>query len=203
MFERYTDEARRVVVLAHEEARRLGHDYTGTEHLLLGLIGETTGAAGQALRALGIELDAARAQVEQIIGRGAPGRLPTGHLPFTPRTKKVLELASRESRDLGHDDIETEHILLALMREGDGVAAQMLHQAGLDFTGVQDQLRQLRRGVPAAGRPAAGPRAEKVARRPGAPGRDDLLMRRLASFADRLTAIEQRLNESAPGEAGG
>jgi ATP-dependent Clp protease ATP-binding subunit ClpC len=200
MFERYTDKARRVVVLSQEEARRLGHNYIGTEHILLGLIGEKTGTAGRALQALGVELDAARAQVEQIIGRGDPAHPPSGHMPFTPRTRQVLELASGESRDLGDNYIGTEHLLLALLREGNGVGAQILARSGIDVTRAGQEIAQL---LPSVTTPvtAAGPRAEKVARRPDLPESEDL-MRRLASFAARLTAIEQRLGESA-GEAGG
>ena len=100
MFERFTDRARRVVVLAQDEARMLNHDYIGTEHLLLGLIGEGEGVAARALESLGISLDALRQQVEQVIGRGQ--QAPSGHIPFTPRAKKVMELALREANDLGH-----------------------------------------------------------------------------------------------------
>jgi len=118
VFERFTDRARRVVVLAQDEARMLNHDYIGTEHLLLGLIGEGEGVAARALESLGISLDALRQQVEQVIGRGQ--QAPSGHIPFTPRAKKVMELALREANDLGHSYIGTEHILLGLIREGDG-----------------------------------------------------------------------------------
>src|SRR5881396_448564 len=113
MFERFTDRARRVVVLAQEEARMLNHNYIGTEHVLLGLIHEGEGVAAKALQSLNISLDAVRAQVEQIIGRGQSA--PTGHIPFTPRAKKVLELSLRESMQLGHNYIGTEHILLGLI----------------------------------------------------------------------------------------
>ena len=124
MFERFTDRARRVVVLAQEEARMLNHNYIGTEHILLGLIHEGEGVAAKALESLGISLDAVRQQVEEIIGQGQ--QAPSGHIPFTPRAKKVLELSLREALQLGHNYIGTEHILLGLIREGEGVAAQVL-----------------------------------------------------------------------------
>jgi ATP-dependent Clp protease ATP-binding subunit ClpC len=116
MFERFTDRARRVVVLAQEEARLLNHNYIGTEHLLLGLTHE--GVAAKALQYLDISLEAVRAQVEEIIGQGQSA--PIGHIPFTPRAKKVLELSRREAKQLGHNYIGTEHILLGLIREGEG-----------------------------------------------------------------------------------
>jgi ATP-dependent Clp protease ATP-binding subunit ClpC len=124
VFERFTDRARRVVVLAQEEARTLNHNYIGTEHVLLALCHEGEGVAAKALEALNISLEAVRQQVEEIIGRGeAPA---VGHIPFTPRAKKVLELAFREGMQLGHDYIGTEHILLGLIREGRGVGAEVL-----------------------------------------------------------------------------
>ena len=124
MFERYTDRARRVVVLAQEEARMLNHNYIGTEHILLGLIREGEGVAAKALESLGISQEAVRQQVGEIIGQGQ--HAPAGHIPFTPRAKKVLELSLREALALGHNYIGTEHILLGLIREGEGVAAQVL-----------------------------------------------------------------------------
>ena len=135
MFERFTDRARRVVVLAQEEARMLNHNYIGTEHLLLGLIHEGDGVAAKALESLGVSLEAVRAQVEEIIGQGQEA--PSGHIPFTPRAKTVLELSLRESRQLGHDYIGTEHILLGLLREGEGVAAQVLVRLGADLNRVR------------------------------------------------------------------
>jgi ATP-dependent Clp protease ATP-binding subunit ClpA len=138
MFERFTDRARRVVVLAQEEARLLNHNYVGTEHLLLGLIHEGQGVAAKALESLGIRLEAVRAQVEEIIGQGQGA--PTGHVPFTPRAKKVLELSLRESKQLGHDYIGTEHILLGLIREGEGVAAQVLVRLGADLSRTRGQV---------------------------------------------------------------
>ncbi|MDQ1520332.1 MAG: ATP-dependent Clp protease ATP-binding subunit ClpC, partial [Actinomycetota bacterium] len=144
MFERFTDRARRVVVLAQEEARLLNHNYIGTEHILLGLIHEGEGVAAKALESLGISLEAVRAQVEEIIGHG--GQAPSGHIPFTPRAKKVLELSLREALQLGHNYIGTEHILLGLIREGEGVAAQVLVKLGADLSRVRQQVIQLLSG---------------------------------------------------------
>jgi ATP-dependent Clp protease ATP-binding subunit ClpA len=144
VFEQFTDRARRVVVLAQEEARLLNHNYVGTEHILLGLIHEGEGVAATALESLGISLEAVRAQVEQIIGRGQ--QAPTGHIPFTPRSKKVLELSLREAKQLGHDYIGTEHILLGLVREGEGVAAQVLVKLGADQSRVRQQVLQVLSG---------------------------------------------------------
>jgi Clp amino terminal domain, pathogenicity island component len=152
MFERFTDRARRVVVLAQEEARLLNHNYIGTEHLLLGLIHEREGVAARALTGLGISLETIRVEVEQIIGRGQTA--PTGHIPFTPRSKKVLELSLREALQLGHNYIGTEHILLGLVREGEGVGAQVLVKLG----GSLDRVRQQVIHVLAD----AGPAAEQV-----------------------------------------
>src|SRR5213592_2350089 len=144
MFERFTDRARRVVVLAQEEARMLNHNYIGTEHILLGLIHEGEGVAAKALESLGISLEAVRQQVEEIIGHG--GSAPSGHIPFTPRAKKVLELSLREALQLGHNYIGTEHILLGLIREGEGVAAQVLVKLGADLSRVRQQVIQLLSG---------------------------------------------------------
>jgi ATP-dependent Clp protease ATP-binding subunit ClpC len=144
LFERFTDRARRVVVLAQEEARLLNHNYIGTEHILLGLIHEGEGVAAKALESLGISLEAVRNQVEEIIGQG--GSSPSGHIPFTPRAKKVLELSLREALQLGHNYIGTEHILLGLIREGEGVAAQVLVKLGADLSRVRQQVIQLLSG---------------------------------------------------------
>jgi ATP-dependent Clp protease ATP-binding subunit ClpA len=159
MFERFTDRARRVVVLAQDEARRLDHNYIGTEHILLGLIRyigtehillglirEGEGVAAKALESLGISLDVVRQQVEEIIGQGQ--QAPSGHIPFTPRAKKVLELSLREALQLGHNHIGTEHILLGLIREGDGVAGQVLVKLGADLNRVRQQVIQLREPAP-------------------------------------------------------
>ena len=178
MFERFTDRARRVVVLAQEEARMLNHNYIGTEHILLGLIHEGEGVAAKALESLNISLEAVRQQVEEIIGQGQAA--PTGHIPFTPRAKKVLELSLREALQLGHNYIGTEHILLGLIREGEGVAAQVLQKLGADLNRVRQTVIQLLSGYTAgkgeqtlseseeAGRdptPRGGPRCPSCGRR--------------------------------------
>jgi ATP-dependent Clp protease ATP-binding subunit ClpC len=136
MFERFTDRARRVVVLAQEEARLLNHNYIGTEHVLLGLLREADGVAAQTLEALGISLEGVRVRVEEIIGTGG-GPSESGHVPFTPRAKKVLEISLREALHLGHNYIGTEHLLLGLVREGEGVAAQVLVQMGAELSAVR------------------------------------------------------------------
>ena len=145
MFERFTDRARRVVVLAQEEARLLNHNYIGTEHILLGLIHEGEGVAARALESMSISLESVRFQVVEIIGQGSEA--PSGHIPFTPRAKKVLELSLREALQLGHNYIGTEHILLGLIREGEGVAAQVLQQLGADLPKVRQTVIQLLSGV--------------------------------------------------------
>jgi ATP-dependent Clp protease ATP-binding subunit ClpC len=154
VFERFTDRARRVVVLAQEEARLLNHNYIGTEHILLGLIHEGEGVAAKALESLGISLEKVRQQVEEIIGAGQSP--PSGHIPFTPRAKKVLELSLREALQLGHNYIGTEHILLGLIREGEGVAAQVLVKLGADLGRVRQQVIQLLSGYSGAGKEPAG-----------------------------------------------
>jgi hypothetical protein len=177
MFERFTDRARRVVVLAQEEARLLDHNWIGTEHILLGLIREGEGVAAKALESFGISLDAVRQQVEEIIGQGQ--QPPSGHIPFTPRTKKVLELALRESQQLGHNYIGTEHILLGLIREGDGVAAQVLVTLGADLNRVRQQAIQLSH--------------ERSAEEPGPARSAERELRLLPAVKTRLEALEQRL----------
>jgi ATP-dependent Clp protease ATP-binding subunit ClpC len=154
MFERFTDRARRVVVLAQEEARMLNHNYIGTEHILLGLIHEGEGVAAKALESMGISLESVRQQVEEIIGQGQ--QAPSGHIPFTPRAKKVLELSLREALQLGHNYIGTEHILLGLIREGEGVAAQVLVKLGADLNKVRQQVIQLLSGFQGKEPSAAG-----------------------------------------------
>jgi ATP-dependent Clp protease ATP-binding subunit ClpA len=185
MFERFTDRSRRVVVLAQEEARMLDHNYIGTEHILLGLIREGDGYAARTLESLGISLDAVRQQVEQIIGRGQ--QAPSGHVPFTPRAKKVLELSLRESLQLGHNYIGTEHILLGLLREGDGVAAQVLVRLGADLNRVRQQVIQLVHGYQAQDVESAGPRPGS---RTPAWLPDDALAR-FDALDGRLTALER------------
>jgi Clp amino terminal domain, pathogenicity island component len=176
MFERFTDRARRAVVLAQEEARLLNHDYIGTEHILLGLVHEEHGVAAKALTDLDVSLEAVRAEVKEIIGIGKSP--PGGHIPFTPRAKKVLELSLREALKLGHNYIGTEHILLGLLREGEGVAAQVLVKLGASQDRVRRQVTQLLSGyagqvpteVAAAGSMTVGPEglAAMVAAGPGA-----------------------------------
>jgi ATP-dependent Clp protease ATP-binding subunit ClpC len=141
MFERFTDRARRVVVLAQDEARTLKHNYIGTEHILLGLVQEGQGVGARTLESLGISLETVRQQVEAVV---APGkRAPSGHIPFTPRAKKVLELSLKESLHLGHDYIGTEHILLGLIRQGDGVAAHVLAGLGAGLDRTRDEAARL------------------------------------------------------------
>jgi ATP-dependent Clp protease ATP-binding subunit ClpA len=149
MFERFTNRARHVVVLAQEEAIRLHHNYIGTEHLLLGLLGEPTGLACRALDRFGLSLDGARDEVIAMIGVGKSQA--SGHIPFTPRAKKTLELALREALQLRHDYIGTEHILLGVIREGDGVAAQILRQHSADLTPIRNAVLELAAAVPAEG----------------------------------------------------
>jgi hypothetical protein len=190
MFERFTDRARRVVVLAQEEARMLNHNYIGTEHILLGLIHEGEGVAAKALTSLGISLEAVRQQVEEIIGQGQ--QAPSGHIPFTPRAKKVLELSLREALQLGHNYIGTEHILLGLIREGEGVAAQVLVRLGADLNRVRLQVIHLVQG-------SKGERSARIAtaesvrlRGPGEHWVADLLAT-LAKLTERIEVIERHL----------
>ena len=186
MFQRFTDRARRVVVLAQHEARTLDHDYIGTEHILLGLIDEGQGVATTALTSMGISLEEMRQTVRDTIGRGAQPP-ESGHIPFTPQAKKVLELSLRESMQLGHDYIGTEHVLLALIREGGG-AAQLLASAGVDLDRARQQVTELLYGHREAG-PAAPP----------PPAAADELTGRLISIVRRLDAIERRLRQSDAG----
>ena len=190
MFERFTDRARRVVVLAQEEARMLNHNYIGTEHILLGLIHEGEGVAAKALESLGISLEAVRSQVEEIIGQGQ--QAPSGHIPFTPRAKKVLELSLREALQLGHNYIGTEHILLGLIREGEGVAAQVLVKLGADLTRVRQQVIQLLSGYQGKEAEASGTPAGTGGRESGAPSSSTVL----DQFGRNLTqaALEGKLD---------
>jgi ATP-dependent Clp protease ATP-binding subunit ClpC len=186
MFQRFTDRARRVVVLAQHEARTLDHDYIGTEHILLGLIDEGQGVATTALTSMGISLEEMRQAARDSIGRGAQPP-ESGHIPFTPQAKKVLELSLRESMQLGHEYIGTEHILLALIREGGG-AAQLLARAGVDLDRARQQVVELLHGHREAGSAAAPP-----------PAAADELTGRLISIVKRLDAIERRLRQSDAG----
>ena len=194
MFERFTDRARRVVVLAQEEARLLNHNYIGTEHILLGLIHEGEGVAAKALESLGISLEGVRGQVEELIGQG--GSSPSGHIPFTPRAKKVLELSLREALQLGHNYIGTEHILLGLIREGEGVAAQVLVKLGADLSRVRQQVIQLLSGYAGSGGPmgAASEKAGATTGGRGAESQSGSLV--LDQFGRNLTqaATEKKLD---------
>ena len=166
MFERFTDRARRVVVLAQEEARMLNHNYIGTEHILLGLIHEGEGVAAKALESLGISLEAVRSQVEEIVGRGTDAG--PGHVRFTTRAKKVLELSLREALQLGHDYIGTEHILLGLARQDDGVAGQILSALGVDVDTIRRHVIRLLGGaggsIQTVAAAAAWPQSENLPR---------------------------------------
>ena len=198
MFERFTDGARRVVVFAQQEARELNHSYIGTEHLLLGLTRDDEGVAAQALRELEISQDVVREQVKEIIGRGQ--RPPSGHIPFTPRAKKVLELSLRESLQLSHSYIGTEHILLGLVGEGEGVGAQVLVKLGGSLSRVRAKVIEL--APPGTGE---GPELSIPLRR-GARmrGQFDEVMRRLEAMEERLAAIERHLGlVGGPGVAAG
>lgn len=177
MFERFSDSARRVIVLAQEEARQLRHDYIGTEHILLGLAADD-GTAAAVLTDMQIDLSVVRAEVERLIGRGE--KEPTGHVPFTPRAKKVLELSLREAMNLRHNYIGTEHLLLAVVREGDGVAAQILTAQGADAARVRKAVHE-RSGAPPP--PESAPTAEGE------------LRRRVAELERRVTELERRLGE--------
>jgi Clp amino terminal domain, pathogenicity island component/UvrB/uvrC motif len=186
MFERFTDRARRVVVLAQDEARTLGHDYIGTEHLLLGLIREGQGVAAKTLESLGISLEAVRQQVQEIIGQGQGPQ--QGHIPFTPRAKKVLELSLREAQQLGHNYIGTEHILLGLIREGQGVAALVLVKLGADLNRVRQQVIQLLHG-----HQGKEPASEAAPGGPQHGGGPSDVAARVNALESRLSAIEQRV----------
>jgi ATP-dependent Clp protease ATP-binding subunit ClpC len=214
MFEKFTERARRVIVLAQEEARMLSHNYIGTEHLLLGLIHEGEGVAARALASLGISLEDVRRNVEEMIPRGQ--HAPSGHIPFTPRAKKVLELSLRESQQLGHDYIGTEHILLGLIREGEGVAAQVLVELGADLNRVRQQVLQLlgahARAASPEGETAVTWEAdtgltgvEREVRIVGSPAQLTEMITRLRSIDSRLAAIERQLGLGAqqPGAAPG
>jgi ATP-dependent Clp protease ATP-binding subunit ClpC len=185
MFERFTDPARRTVARAQEEARSFDHNYIGTEHLLAALSCEGRGAAARTLEPAGITVDAVRGKIETLIGRGQEPL--AGHIPFTPQAKKVLELSLRESMQLGHEYIGTEHILLALIREGGG-AAQLLARAGVDLDRARQQVVELLYGHREAGSAAAPP-----------PAAADELTGRLISIVKRLDAIERRLRQSDAG----
>jgi Clp amino terminal domain, pathogenicity island component/UvrB/uvrC motif len=201
MFERFTDQARRVVAIAQEEARMLNRTRTGTEHLLLGLVHERDGVAAVALDSLGISPEAVRRQVEEISGQGQEA--PATHPQYTLRAKKVLDLSRREALHLGHNHIGTEHILLGLIREGEGPAVQVLVELGADPGLVRQQVTQLvhdgyDEGEAQAGPAAAAPRAAPPAPRPGpVAGPDSRLLgeilARIEDMDSRLSAVEQRM----------
>jgi ATP-dependent Clp protease ATP-binding subunit ClpA len=189
VFERFTDRARRVVVLAQEESRRLNHNYIGTEHVLLGLISEDEGIAAQVLRDTGLNLATLRTQVEQIIGHGS--QEPSHHIPFTPRAKKVLELSLREALQLQHNYIGTEHILLGLIREGEGVAAQVLHNHGASLEVMRRNVLDKVRGS-----------AEQHTRGPFSGGSPSI-MSILRELQQGVARIERRLDAlGAPADPG-
>jgi ATP-dependent Clp protease ATP-binding subunit ClpC len=192
MFEKFTERARRVIVLAQEELLLLRHDRIGTEHILLGLIREGEGVAARSLESLGVSLEAVRQQVEEIIGRGE--QAPSGHIPFTPRAKKVLEFSLREALQLGHNYIGTEHILLGLLREGDGVAAQVLVRLGADLNRVRQQVVQELAGLPGT----VESRLSAVEQRIGiAPDTADLDRQISQARRDRGSAVAARDYERA------
>jgi ATP-dependent Clp protease ATP-binding subunit ClpC len=199
MFERFTERARRVVVLAQEESQRLSHNYIGSEHLLLGLLAEQEGVAARALESLNVTLTAARELVEEMIGPGQ--QTPRGHIPFTPRAKKILELALREALTMGSEVINTEHLLLGLIDEGDGVGAQILQRLGATPQAVREAVAGLSTAEPEAGvvtGPGSEPRAVSARRRVLIPV-DALTEVRdlLASIDRRLSAIERHLGIEA------
>jgi ATP-dependent Clp protease ATP-binding subunit ClpC len=194
MFERFTDRARRVVVQAQEESRRLNHNYIGTEHLLLGILREGEGVPAEALASLEVGLDPAREQVAEIIGRGREA--PSGHIPFTPRAKKVLELSLREALSLGHRYIGPEHILLGLITEGHGVAVEVLRVLGADPEQVRARVLEL--APPPGAEPADLPESGRPVRVMVTPAQLDHLMARLEGIESRLAAIERHLGLSEP-----
>ena len=193
MFERFTDRARRVIVLAQEEARMLSHNYIGTEHLLLGLLHtDHGGVAARALESLGVTLDAARDQVREMIGEGAQAL--TGHIPFTPRAKRVLELSLREALSLGDNHIGTGHLLLGLLAEADGVGAQIVARLGASPRAVRDKVTELTGTEPDPAVAKIGPRTRDVRVRVIAL---DEVRELLASVDRRLSAIERHLGIAA------
>ena len=176
MFERFTEKAIKVIMLAQEEARRLGHNFVGTEQILLGLIGEGTGVAAKVLKSMGVNLKDARVEVEKIIGRGSG--FVAVEIPFTPRAKRVLELSLEEARQLGHNYIGTEHLLLGLIREGEGVAARVLENLGVDLAKVRTQVirmlgetAEVATGVAARDPPRLQPLMSSAATSPSSPAK--------------------------------
>jgi ATP-dependent Clp protease ATP-binding subunit ClpA len=207
MFERFTGQSRRAVVLAQEEAASLDHNYIGTEQQMLGLLHEGEGAAARALASADIALEPARREVEVIIGRGQ--QAPSGHIPFTPRSKKCLELSLRESLQLGHDYIGTGHLLLGLISEGDGVAITVLDRLGANLDRLRDQvILELEAGPEDHDDVLDVPRQVRIARRPQARWQSpDAIQTLLEKIDERLSAIERHLGitreDPGAGEAGG
>ena len=195
MFERFTDQSRRAVVLAQEEARHLNHNYIGTEHLLAGLRRENRGAAARALESAGITMDAVRAEIEKLIGRGQ--QAPSGHIPFTPRAKKCLELSLREALNLGHHHIGTGHLLLALISQDDCVAVQVLGALGADLGQLRARVTRGDRGRTRTDGGGSAPLRPPRAELPNA------VQALLDTIDDRLTAIELHLGIAHPGPDAG
>ena len=192
MFERFSDRARRAVVRAQEEARLLNHDYIGTEHILLGLIAERGGVAARALDSLNVTLEAAREQVREIVGQGSQEQGQRGHIPFTPRAKKVLELSLRESLSLRSEIIGTEHLLLGLIAEGDGVGSQILERLGAPAETVRERVVELARTEPEPEtEPAGEPAAFAVSGLQARPLR--VRMESIGEVRDLLKSIDHRL----------
>jgi len=188
VFERFTDKARAVIVLAQEEARKFNHNYIGTEHILLGLLDQDESLAATALHDLGVDPDSVRTRVGEIIGYG--DKAPAGHIPFTPRAKKVLELSLREALALKHDYIGTEHLLLGLLREGEGVGAQVLVSSGVALADARAEVERLVGERPEAEqRPRAGAALSSILPRPLRMSRDRAEVARLQSEVERLRAL--------------
>lgn len=205
-FHRYTDRARTVVALAQDEARRLGHSYIGTEHILLGLIGEAEGVAAEALRARGIGLEAVRDRIEEIVGCGEGA--PAGHVPLTPRAKRVLlECALREAMQLGHGHVGTEHLLLGLLREGNGLAAEVLTGLGAHHATTREQVIELLHGSPRDGHGERPPVPPAPPHDPHDPRDIDVVAlveeaRGLRAEVDRLRALARRHGIDPDGDDG-
>jgi ATP-dependent Clp protease ATP-binding subunit ClpC len=202
MFERFTDQSRRAVVLAQDESRRLNHNYIGTEHLLAGLAREERGAARRALEASGLTVEAVRGVIETLVGRGE--RAPSGHIPFTPQAKKALELALREAVDFGHNHIGTGHMLLGLISKSDSAAVRVLGELGTDIGQLRARVLQEMEERPEG-------RSDLPPLRPPQPARPDRVLGLLDSIEERLTAIERQLGisragpgtEQSPGQSAG
>ncbi|MFH1199010.1 MAG: ATP-dependent Clp protease ATP-binding subunit [Candidatus Omnitrophota bacterium] len=195
MFNRFTERARKVIILAKEEARRFNHDYIGTEHILLGLIREGEGVAATVLQKMNVSLDSIRLEIEKLVQPG-PSTQIMGDIPFTPRAKKALELAAEEARNLGHNYIGTEHLLLGLIREGEGVASQVLLNLGLDLNTVRNEVMELLGSAIPGGQPAGGGSAQAKTKTPAldAFGRDLTTLARenkLDPVIDRKEEIER------------